>query len=572
MAMFENFPYSDMHQLNLDWIVKIAKDFLEQYTHIQETITQGLEDLDEKAENLQQLLQAWYDEHSEDIANQLADALEDLNEWYTQHQNYLDQTLQTNLATFNQAANQKTQESIASIPADYSSLAALVQKINNNVKYNPVIAGASFLNNIFSILPALTPTLAETGKAWNINGTTTSGSDYSYSKYSVASNKQYLARGGSWGDNWPLAAFYDSSNNLLGVDQTKSNTRYHSCIITPPANTSYVIINGAYTTTPVLKELSFDTYEKIIGNTLRPFANEINPSFITDHPEYAYIRNWEANAVYNITQSGSAELVDKPAGFTTFGNLIKLNGSGYSGGSEKQGYTQYLLVSTGRVWSGFDDGGRITWFNVRDSRVSRKYLIVGDSYCEGYTHDTQNSGWGRYFVEELNLSNTYYDILYQGGAGFANGDFYDLINSKTYEDQYTDIIICGGFNDTEYTFTEIVTAIKNVITLCYNKGWFPNIYIGCIAYTKQGTGSGALANWQTVRQNIITKVLPAYKTGAAESGIYLQNSEYLLGESGISSDGYHPNETGNRTIAMGLSHGVISGVCSMPYHSEWRTP
>ena len=39
--MFQEFPYTDMHQLNLDWIIKIAKDFLDQYTHLQELITSG---------------------------------------------------------------------------------------------------------------------------------------------------------------------------------------------------------------------------------------------------------------------------------------------------------------------------------------------------------------------------------------------------------------------------------------------------------------------------------------------------------------------------------------------------
>ena len=40
MAMFENFPYTDMHNLNLDWIIKIAKDFLDQYPNIQNIIEQ----------------------------------------------------------------------------------------------------------------------------------------------------------------------------------------------------------------------------------------------------------------------------------------------------------------------------------------------------------------------------------------------------------------------------------------------------------------------------------------------------------------------------------------------------
>ena len=35
----EGFPYSNFHDLNMDWIIKIAKDFLDQYTNIKNTIT-----------------------------------------------------------------------------------------------------------------------------------------------------------------------------------------------------------------------------------------------------------------------------------------------------------------------------------------------------------------------------------------------------------------------------------------------------------------------------------------------------------------------------------------------------
>ena len=142
MALFENFPYTDMHNLNLDWIIKIAKDFLDQYTHIQQLISDGeqsltdltesgLSQLQDKYDTLENLLQEWYNTHSEDIAGQLADALADLNAWYTTHQNYLDNTLATNIAAFNAAAEQKAAETIATIPDDYTQ----VTKDVNAFKY-----------------------------------------------------------------------------------------------------------------------------------------------------------------------------------------------------------------------------------------------------------------------------------------------------------------------------------------------------------------------------------------------------------------------------------------------------
>lgn len=141
----EGFPYSNFHDLNMDWIIKIAKDFLDQYTHIQEIIAngeeslqnlteeglaqlqnltdEGLTQLQNKADNLEALLQEWYNTHSEDIAEQLADALADLNNWYTTHVSLLEGQLSQAILTFNNAADQKTAQSIASIPADYSTVA-----------------------------------------------------------------------------------------------------------------------------------------------------------------------------------------------------------------------------------------------------------------------------------------------------------------------------------------------------------------------------------------------------------------------------------------------------------------
>ena len=159
-AFGENFPYSNFHNLNMDWIIKIAKDFLDQYTHIQELIENGetditnltnqsLDNLQNLADHLNDLLQQWYDTHSADIANQLADALNDLNAWFNEHSLDISNQLadaisvlnlaKTNaLTTFNTSAEQKAQETIASIPSDYTQLAKTVNRVHHNLEfYNP---------------------------------------------------------------------------------------------------------------------------------------------------------------------------------------------------------------------------------------------------------------------------------------------------------------------------------------------------------------------------------------------------------------------------------------------------
>lgn len=172
-AFGEGFPYSNFHDLNMDWIIKIAKDFLDQYTHIQQiiedgetTLTEiinngetslsdeiasGLAQLQDKADNLEQLLQAWYTEHSEDIANELADALSDLNTWYIQHQNYLNATLTEKINQFDSHADAKAQQTIDSIPDDYTELAEEVEAISNGFGRAVYFSGYQLTNPVATI-------------------------------------------------------------------------------------------------------------------------------------------------------------------------------------------------------------------------------------------------------------------------------------------------------------------------------------------------------------------------------------------------------------------------------------
>lgn len=125
----ENFPYSNFHDLNMDWVIKIAKDFLDQYSTIQTTLSEGLTELDDKATELENALQSWYDTHSEDIANQLASALRDLNAWYTEHQGDLSAELTQALADFNTRATVIATQVIGDIPQDYTELTAQVDTL-----------------------------------------------------------------------------------------------------------------------------------------------------------------------------------------------------------------------------------------------------------------------------------------------------------------------------------------------------------------------------------------------------------------------------------------------------------
>lgn len=126
-AFGENFPYSNQHDMNMDWIIKIAKDFLDQYSQIQETITTGETGLEEKAEELTLLLQQWYNTHSEDIANELTSAI----------------------ASFSDEATAIGAEVIASIPPDYENYAKIVNDIAKAHKSVNVFNRPEALNGFY---------------------------------------------------------------------------------------------------------------------------------------------------------------------------------------------------------------------------------------------------------------------------------------------------------------------------------------------------------------------------------------------------------------------------------------
>ena len=165
---------------------------------------------------------------------------------------------------------------------------------------------------------------------------------------------------------------------------------------------------------------------------------------------------------------------------------------------------------------------------------------------------------------------------YYGGARFSanasNNTFLALLNDTAYPfDYFTDIVVCGGYNDHSYSESDILNGISAFITRAKTK--YPNakIHIGCVAYNKEGNGEGAEPNWETYRSQIINMVIPTYQKCVEYGAHYLNNVEYWLGESGLTpSDGYHPSEAGNRSIARALANALLTGSAPLPYNGSLR--
>ena len=181
----------------------------------------------------------------------------------------------------------------------------------------------------------------------------------------------------------------------------------------------------------------------------------------------------------------------------------------------------------------------------------KKWLFIGDSYSQGYTPDGSVTGWSTLLKNKMNLTSDTCIIADHGGAGFANTTYpySQILTDLDADEEITDILIAGGYNDTYYPEAEILTGISNCKTIIDTK--FPNakIHIGFIGGTTN----------QYHRH--ILKTIRLYQSKCLELGIdYMPNLQYILFDSRLfSSDGIHPNQNGENAITYGLYQALNGG-------------
>lgn len=191
----------------------------------------------------------------------------------------------------------------------------------------------------------------------------------------------------------------------------------------------------------------------------------------------------------------------------------------------------------------------------------KKYLFVGDSYADGYTGEGQNTPWQEIVKTKLGLDDSQFVSTHRGGFGFGRPseyNYYLLINALADDPDITDIVIGGSYNDNPYTELEITTGISNVRTLCKSK--FPNatLHIAFIGWSKN---KDAKTNLQSTYQY--------YKNGCdAFADIdFMKNTQYVLHDyfNMFSSDGIHPNQTGQTAIANAICDCLLRGSTNIYY-------
>ena len=186
---------------------------------------------------------------------------------------------------------------------------------------------------------------------------------------------------------------------------------------------------------------------------------------------------------------------------------------------------------------------------------TKKYIFVGDSYADGYTPDGTVTPWQNIVKTRLGLSDGQFISTHQGGFGFgrpAQYNYYTLINALANDNDVTDIVIGGSYNDYPYSAADISTGISNVYTLCRSK--FPNakLHIAFIGWSANGEAKTALA--------------ATYRDYKDACNVYpdidfMKNVEFSLHDyfNFFSSDGIHPNTAGQNSIANAITECLLTG-------------
>ena len=178
----------------------------------------------------------------------------------------------------------------------------------------------------------------------------------------------------------------------------------------------------------------------------------------------------------------------------------------------------------------------------------KKYIFIGDSYGDGYNPDGNTTSWISLLVNKLNLTTSDFKSFHQGGLGFStdrpNYSYNQLIENEAIDEEVTDVIVGGSYNDQGQSQASIISGITSFYNLCKTK--FPNstLHIAFIGWSKNGSRIQELA---TTYNN--------YKIGCEQNNIdFMQGTQYSLHNyyTDFASDDIHPTQNGQNKIAQSI--------------------
>lgn len=348
-AFGENFPYSNMHNMNQDWIIKVVRDFLEKYNDIQSAIDDGITELNTTAEELLTSLNDWYDTHSEDISTELEEAISDLNDWLTEHENFLDSELLDAIASFNTTAETKTAECIASIPEDYTAVAGTV---NNIMQEYPNILGL-FGNQITDTFTSASQTVTSTfyltaGVVYELE---TSDSFTGYLNFYSA------------GDNTTIARIYSATRVKF----------------TPAVSGVAKIFNGNSNKTG---SFTINVTPYVVAGTLKshPVMINSNATLSTVTGGTNDVADFPLNEIVTVGSSSVTNLTNYPTTLTSsgIGTYITFDGQG---GSVSNGQAQLYIGTNGTATRWKVDNSFTNW---KTNELNHKQYNTTEAFTTDY--------------------------------------------------------------------------------------------------------------------------------------------------------------------------------------------
>lgn len=193
--------------------------------------------------------------------------------------------------------------------------------------------------------------------------------------------------------------------------------------------------------------------------------------------------------------------------------------------------------------------------------LKNRYVLIGDSYLDGYTPQGHVNDFGGKLKTMLKCADGDWFQKSKGGIGFVAASegktFMSLIDdiypSVTHPETITHVIFAGGWNDSGYTSENLQSAIASCYVRVMQK--FPNATM----YTANVASSfdNAEKLWY-----LHDHVEHAYSYSAINNDhcVHLGYIGNNLHERGmLASDGIHPTDWGQGIIAISLFYKLNGG-------------
>lgn len=194
----------------------------------------------------------------------------------------------------------------------------------------------------------------------------------------------------------------------------------------------------------------------------------------------------------------------------------------------------------------------------------RFFLCLGDSY--GAFQDASLRHWPEYFAEYANIDNNHIFNYCVNGAAFAHqygNNYIDHFNTFISENpdygKITDIIICGGLNDSSpYEIEHLDNAINAFVIHAKNMIKNCEIHIGYCGYGNDNneTIAGRTAQFRLVACEI-------YQSAGKYGCKILNGTQYVLHDKKLMfTDEIHPNEAGAKKLGEAVFGCMTTGYYS----------